>query len=93
MNEKNTTKTIDIRELRGLSDGEAASILKEEGYNELPATKKRSFLAIAFDVVREPMFLLLVSCGAIYLFLGDIREALMLNGLIHTSFRTQGKIF
>ena len=82
MKEKNTTKTIDIRELRGLSDGEAASILKEEGYNELPATKKRSFLAIAFDVVREPMFLLLVSCGAIYLFLGDIREALMLLGFV-----------
>jgi P-type Ca2+ transporter type 2C len=45
-------------DIRGLTDGEAASRLKDEGYNELPATKQRSFFAIDFSVAREPMFLL-----------------------------------
>ncbi len=68
--------------LHGLTGDEASRRLREEGYNELPATKNRSIFAIAFDVVREPMFLLLVSCGAIYLFLGDMQEALMLLSFV-----------
>jgi Ca2+-transporting ATPase len=64
--------------LHGLTGEEASRRLREEGHNELPASKSRSVFAIAFDVVREPMFLLLVACGAIYLLLGDVREALML---------------
>jgi Ca2+-transporting ATPase len=73
---------IEMTDVRGLTDGEAAARLKAEGYNELPATKQRSFFAIAFSVAREPMFLLLVACGAIYLFLGDLQEALMLLGFV-----------
>ena len=68
------------RELQtqGLSEAEAALRLKTEGYNELPSAKPRSPFAIALDVMREPMFLLLVACAVIYLFLGDKQEALML---------------
>ena len=33
---------------------------------------------MALDVLREPMFLLLVVAGSLYLVLGDIREALVL---------------
>ena len=75
-------KSFDINSLIGLSEHEAAQRLKEEGYNELPSTKKRSLLAIAFGVVREPMFLLLVACGTLYLFMGDMEEALMLLGFV-----------
>jgi Ca2+-transporting ATPase len=32
--------------------------------------------------VKEPIFLLLLSCGTIYLFLGDKQEALMLLGFV-----------
>ena len=56
--------------------------MKEEGFNELPSTKKRGLSAIAFEVVREPMFLLLVACGSLYLVLGDVQEALMLLGFV-----------
>ena len=35
-------------------------------------------LAIAVAVVREPMIFLLVSCGVVYLLLGDLNEALIL---------------
>ncbi len=67
---------------RGLSEAAARERLKAEGYNELPSSKRRSTLAIAFEVVREPMFLLLVACGALYLVLGDKEEALMLLGFV-----------
>ncbi len=73
---------FDINSLTGLSEQEAATRLTREGFNELPSSKKRSIFAIAFDVVREPMFLLLVACGTIYLFLGDVREAIMLLGFV-----------
>jgi P-type Ca2+ transporter type 2C len=75
-------KSFDINSVIGLSEHEAAQRLKEEGYNELPSTKRRSLLAIAFGVVREPMFLLLVACGTLYLFMGDMEEALMLLGFV-----------
>ena len=34
--------------------------------------------AIAFEVVREPMLLLLLACGSTYLLLGDVQEAIIL---------------
>src|SRR5512136_1158160 len=75
-------KSFDITSLISLSEYEAAQRLKEEGYNELPSTRKRSLLAIAFGIVREPMFLLLVACATIYLFMGNMEEALMLLGFV-----------
>lgn len=33
-------------------------------------------------VIKEPMFLLLVACGLLYCFLGDIQEAVMLLGFV-----------
>ena len=73
---------LDLKNLTGLTEEEAAKRLRQEGYNELPSAKKRSVLAIALDVAREPMFLLLVACGLLYLFLGDVQEALMLLGFV-----------
>jgi Ca2+-transporting ATPase len=64
--------------ISGLTEKEAAVRLQREGYNEIPSAKKRSFFAIAFDVVKEPMLLLLIACGAIYLIVGDIQEAILL---------------
>jgi P-type Ca2+ transporter type 2C len=63
----------------GLSSEQAQARLKAEGYNELPTSARRSTLAIAADVAREPMFLLLIASAAIYLIVGDLREALILS--------------
>lgn len=71
-------KAFKIGEITGLTSEGVSERLERDGYNELPATKKRSIFAIALDVVREPMFLLLVACGVIYLMSGGIEEALML---------------
>jgi Ca2+-transporting ATPase len=73
---------LDPKQFPGLSEAEAAKRLKEEGYNELPSSRRRSIWTIALEVVREPMFLLLVACGIIYFFLGDVHEALMLLGFV-----------
>ena len=72
----------DQQEFKGLSEKEVAEILAKDGYNELPSTKNRSIFRIAFDVVREPMFLLLIAAGGLYLLLGDLEEALMLLAFV-----------
>lgn len=66
----------------GLSESDVASRRKSHGYNELPTTKSKSIWLTAWGVVREPMFLLLLACGTLYLFLGDVQEALMLLGFV-----------
>ncbi len=80
---KNDMKNqFDVGHIIGLTEAEVEQRLGNEGYNELPSTKKRSILAIASEVAREPMFLLLIIGGIIYLLLGDVREALMLLGFV-----------
>lgn len=62
----------------GLSNAQVKERLKQEGYNELPSTNKRSFWRILREVLREPMFALLLAGGLIYLLLGDTLEAMLL---------------
>ena len=69
-------------DMQGLSQAEAQSRLRTEGANELPVAGQRNIQAIALEVLREPMFLLLVVAGAIYLLLGDVSDALMLLGFV-----------
>ena len=64
--------------LRGLTEAEASARLKADGANELPAAKSRNLLATIWDVLREPMILLLVGAGIIYLFLGELRDSIVL---------------
>ena len=66
----------------GLTEEEAARRLLQDGANELPSSKQRTLLRLMAEVVTEPMFLLLVACGVIYLLLGDRGEALMLLGFV-----------
>ena len=82
VNNRLTHPAIDIRQLQGLPDAVACDRLKTEGFNELPSAQPRSIIAIAWEVIREPMFLLLVACGVIYLVVGDKEEALMLLGFV-----------
>ncbi len=64
--------------LGGLTDAEAAERLSAHGPNELPSADSRTLWRLLAGVVREPMLLLLIACGAIYLVLGDLQEALLL---------------
>ncbi len=66
----------------GLSQSDASARLQSEGFNELPGASRRGVGRIALEVLREPMFLLLVACGTLYLFLGEPREAMLLLGFV-----------
>lgn len=66
---------------RGISEDQAQSRLKSEGYNELPQQDRRTPIRIFVEVMREPMLILLLASGAIYLLLGDTTDALILVAL------------
>jgi P-type Ca2+ transporter type 2C len=68
--------------LKGLSSTEAAQKLRDVGLNELPSAKPKTIWGIAWEVMKEPMFLLLISCGTLYLILGDYREGVILLSTI-----------
>lgn len=72
----------EVKRLSGLTEEEAARRRRDEGPNELPSAARRSVWATVFEVVREPMFALLVACGLLYLILGDLQEALMLLSFV-----------
>ena len=73
----------EARELPGgLDDAEAARRLAAEGPNTLAREEQRGLLALVLQVLREPMFLLLIACSAIYFVLGDLRESVTLLGCV-----------
>ncbi|MEI7905701.1 MAG: HAD-IC family P-type ATPase, partial [Candidatus Firestonebacteria bacterium] len=73
---------FDIKTVKGLTSAEALERITKYGYNELPSSKPKTIFHIALEVVKEPMFILLVICGALYLLLGDFQEAVMLLGFV-----------
>jgi Ca2+-transporting ATPase len=70
--------TTDPAAPRGLGEAEAARRLAADGPNTLARDARRGLGALLLDVAREPMFLLLLACAAIYLALGDLQEAAIL---------------
>lgn len=68
--------------INGLNTNEVNERLSSFGYNELPFEKPKNVIGIAIEVVKEPMFLLLITCGFLYIILGDINEGLILLSTI-----------
>jgi Ca2+-transporting ATPase len=66
----------------GLSQQAAVERLRCEGPNELGLNPRRKLRTIVVEVVREPMFLLLLGTGAIYLAMGDAHDAFLLLGFV-----------
>ncbi|NTW22578.1 cation-translocating P-type ATPase [Candidatus Falkowbacteria bacterium] len=69
---------LDFKHIKSLSDATAASRLAREGYNILSSEKQRGLLRVIMEVITEPMFFLLMASSAIYFWLGDTHEALVL---------------
>lgn len=67
---------------RGLDSDEAARRLAQDGPNALPGGERRSLFAIAVETLREPMFLLLLAAGALYLAFGDLQDGVTLFGFV-----------
>jgi P-type Ca2+ transporter type 2C len=77
-----TLNEAEINNIQGLTETEAQNKLAQDGFNELPGSHGRSIIKIVIGVFKEPMFLLLVACGTIYLLLGDVAEAVLLLGFV-----------
>lgn len=73
-----TEKTFPL----GLSNKEAQRRLEQDGPNELSLEKTRGLLKICGEVATEPMFLLLLAAGVLYLLMGDVHDALVLVGFV-----------
>lgn len=75
--------TVNISEkYKSLTSSEAKEKLRTEGYNTLPSSKPKNYFSIALGVVKEPMFVLLVACGTLYMVMGDIQEGILLLGFV-----------
>jgi Ca2+-transporting ATPase len=66
----------------GLTSKEAAARLAADGPNALAQDERRTPLRLVVDVLREPMFLLLLASATLYFVFGDVREALTLLGFV-----------
>ena len=73
---------IQSTETTGLSGAEATRRLAADGPNELGDTHRRALRATVVEVVREPMFLLLIAAGVVYFLIGDRFEAMVLTGFV-----------
>ena len=66
----------------GLNSAEAAARLRRDGPNQLPQPERRSRIAIAVKLLREPMLLLLLAATFVYLLLGDAKGAVLLGASV-----------
>jgi Ca2+-transporting ATPase len=66
----------------GLSTAEATRRLQRDGANALPSSGRRTLLHIIWDTAREPMFLLLLAAGTLYLLFGEPLEGTTLFGAV-----------
>ncbi|HET9763434.1 MAG TPA: cation-translocating P-type ATPase [Casimicrobiaceae bacterium] len=66
----------------GLTTREAAARLAARGPNALPAQPRRTLARIIGGVAAEPMFVMLVAAGILYLILGSLGEALLLLAFV-----------
>jgi Ca2+-transporting ATPase len=64
----------------GLTQQQADAALQKNGPNALPNAIERSWWVLFGEILREPMLVLLLLCGAAYLVLGDSAEASLLLG-------------
>ena len=73
---------MDDQKLQGLSSAAAVNQLALDGPNQIGASQTRSWLGILREVLREPMFLLLLAAGSLYFVMGDPHEGLMMMGFV-----------
>jgi magnesium-transporting ATPase (P-type) len=66
----------------GLSQEEAQYRLRKNGPNALPPSRSSGLWHVLLDLNREPIFLLLFAASAIYFFLGEASDALLLLSFV-----------
>ncbi|MFN7506270.1 MAG: cation-transporting P-type ATPase, partial [Limnobacter sp.] len=69
----------------GLTSSEAKIKLQTDGLNELPAAKRRTIFSSIVEILKEPVFALLLVASLIYMLIGSLDDALVLFGFIAVS--------
>ncbi|MGN6806165.1 MAG: HAD-IC family P-type ATPase, partial [Trinickia sp.] len=72
----------DADKTRGLTSACVEQLRARFGRNVVDSTLRRTWWRTLGEVLREPMFLLLLAASAIYLVLGDVSEALTLLAFV-----------
>ncbi|WP_341839622.1 cation-translocating P-type ATPase [Chitinophaga caseinilytica] len=75
-------QTPQTDQFTGLSDAEAESRLRQYGKNVFRVKQVPRFLVIIWNMVREPMFLLLLTACLLYFILGSVSEGLLMLAAI-----------
>ena len=80
--DENMSRPLTPTDPAGLTAEQAAQRLLQDGPNALPGDQRRTLRAIIHETLAEPMFMLLLAAGSLYLLLGDLQEGLILFGLV-----------
>jgi len=64
---------------QGLTTAQAATRLAQDGTNEIGQANRRSVWRRLADMLRQPMFALLVTAAVLYMLLGDLTEGMTLS--------------
>lgn len=62
----------------GLTSEIAAQKLSVNGYNELRHQKQKNLVLLIIEIIKEPMIMLLLACGLLYIYLGDSKDSMLL---------------
>ncbi len=71
-------KVIQSGSIKGLSVQQVPALRQQYGKNIFHAGSSRQFIHIVWDVVKEPMFILLVIACSLYFILGEVSEGIMM---------------
>lgn len=74
--------TLEVEPIEGLSSAEAGRRLAADGPNELPTAAPRNLVRQAWDVVREPMLLLLLGAGSVNFLLAEPFDGAILMSFV-----------
>jgi P-type Ca2+ transporter type 2C len=71
-------KKMHLENIKGLTAAQVPLLQQQHGKNSFAAEPQRRFIHIVGDIVKEPMFILLVIACALYFILGEISEGVMM---------------
>lgn len=66
------------KHIQGLTDNEVEASLHQFGKNQIDNNENESWLKTLFEILKEPMLLLLISVSIIYVILGEYHEAIFM---------------
>lgn len=72
------TEQKKVQTMKGLTDEEVRMARNKYGKNELIPTKKESLFLKILEVLKEPMFLLLLVAAVIYFILGEPQDGVVM---------------